>query len=322
MSNFAFLVLSIIVAFITTFVLIPPFIKLLWKFKLGKTIRQDALMGKATEFAKLHKKKEGTPTMGMVIVLFSVFLIVGITVLLHWISPQLQEWFGWSIKYSLWNRNETYLSLFTLATVGAIGVVDDYMNILGIGRTKGLSARVKMVLLLLFAGLAAYWFYNKLGFTHVAIPFFGAFDLGFWYIPLFMLVIVTMANAVNITDGLDGLAGGLLLFNYTVYAIICYNKSLFLLGALCMLIAGGLIAFLWFNIKPAKFYMGDVGALALGANLAIVAMMTDTLFVLLIISLLYGLELFSVIIQLVSKKFRGGKKVFRIAPFHHHLEAI
>lgn len=90
------------------------------------------------------------------------------------------------------------------------------------------------------------------------VPLFGAFDLGFWYIPLFMLVIVTMANAVNITDGLDGLAGGLLLFNYTVYACICYNKGLFLLGALCMLIAGGLIAFLWFNIKPAKFYMGDV----------------------------------------------------------------
>jgi UDP-N-acetylmuramyl pentapeptide phosphotransferase/UDP-N-acetylglucosamine-1-phosphate transferase len=91
--------------------------------------------------------------MGMVIVLFSVFLLVGITVLLHWISPLLQEWFGWSLRYSLWNRNETYLSLFTLATVGAIGVVDDYMNILGIGRTKGLSARVKMILLLLFAGL-------------------------------------------------------------------------------------------------------------------------------------------------------------------------
>jgi len=176
--------------------------------------------------------------MGMVVVLFSVFLIVLVTVVLQWFAPVLQEWFGWSIKHSLWNRNETYLSLFTLATVGAIGLVDDYMNILGIGRTKGLSARVKMVLLLLFAGLGAYWFYSKLGFTHVDVPLFGAFDLGFWYIPLFMLVIVTMANAVNITDGLDGLAGGLLLFNYTVYAIICYNKGLFLLGALCMLIAG------------------------------------------------------------------------------------
>lgn len=179
-----------------------------------------------------------------------------------------------------------------------------------------------MVLLLLFAGLGAYWFYVKLGYTHVELPFFGSLDLGFWYIPLFMLVIVTMANAVNITDGLDGLAGGLLLFNYAVYAFICYNKGLLLLGALCMLIVGGLIAFLWFNIKPARFYMGDVGALALGANLAIVAMMTDTLIVLLIISIIYGLELISVILQLLSKRFRNGKKVFRIAPYHHHLEAI
>jgi phospho-N-acetylmuramoyl-pentapeptide-transferase len=115
-----------------------------------------------------------------------------------------------------------------------------------------------MFLLLFFAALGAYWFYYKLGFTHIHIPFLGNLDLGWLYIPLFVLVIVTMANAVNITDGLDGLAGGLLLFNYAVYAFICYNKGLFLLGALCMLIVGGLIAFLWFNIKPARFYMGDV----------------------------------------------------------------
>ncbi len=260
--------------------------------------------------------------MGMTIVLFSVFLLVALSVLIQWLSPHLLDWFGFSLKYSLWNRNETYLSLFTLVTVGAIGLVDDYLNILGIGRTKGLSARLKMILLLFFAALGAYWFYYKLGFTHINIPFLGNLNIGWLYIPLFVLVIVTMANAVNITDGLDGLAGGLLLFNYAVYAFICYNKGLFLLGALCMLIAGGLIAFLWFNIKPAKFYMGDVGALALGANLAIVAMMTNTLVVLFIISLVYSLELLSVIVQLISKKFRNGKKIFRIAPFHHHLEAI
>jgi phospho-N-acetylmuramoyl-pentapeptide-transferase len=279
-------------------------------------------MGAATEFAKLHKKKEWTPTMGMAIVFISIGLIVGLSVLLQWLSPLLVDWFGWSLRYSLFNRNETYLSLFTLLTVGAIGLVDDYLNIIGYGRTKGLSAKIKMILLSLFAALGAYWFYYKLGFTGISIPFFGVLDLGWLYIPFFALVIVSMANAVNITDGLDGLAGGLLLFNYAVYAFICYNKWLFLLGALCMLIVGWLIAFLWFNIKPARFYMGDVGALALGANLAIVAMMTDTLVVLLIISLVYVLELFSVIIQMISKKLRGGKKIFRIAPFHHHLEAI
>lgn len=110
-------------------------------------------MGQATEFAKLHQEKAGTPTMGMAIVFFSIFLLVGLSVILQFFAPEIKEHFGITIKYSLWNRNETYLSLFTLFAVGAIGLVDDYMNILGIGRTKGLSARVKMILLLLFAGL-------------------------------------------------------------------------------------------------------------------------------------------------------------------------
>lgn len=137
----------------------------------------------------------------------------------------------------------------------------------------------------------------------------------------FVFVVVSMANAVNITDGLDGLAGGLLLFNYTVYAFLCYSRGLMILSALCLIIVGGLIAFLWFNIKPAKFYMGDVGALALGANLAIIAFMTNTILVLIIISAIYILEILSTTLQITSKKLRGGKKIFKIAPFHHHLEA-
>ena len=322
MTNLAFLATCVVVSFGLTMLLIPPFIKLLWKYKLGKTIRSEALVGKATEFAKLHKNKEGTPTMGMAIVFVSIFLIVGGSVVLVEMAPLLKEWFDWSIRYSLWNRNETYLSLFTLFSVGCIGLVDDYLNIIGYGRTKGLSAKVKMGLLLFFSALGAYWFYYKLGIQSVQVPFLGSFDLGMLYIPLFMFIIVSMANAVNITDGLDGLAGGLLLFNYAVYAFICYNKGLFILGALCMIIVGGLIAFLWYNIKPAKFYMGDVGALALGANLAIIAMMTDTLIVLVIISGIYIIEILSVILQITSKKLRNGKKIFRIAPFHHHLEAI
>ena len=203
---------------------------------------------------------------------------------MHFFSADIQNIFNIKIKYSLLNRNETYLALFTLATVGIIGLVDDYLNVRGIGRTKGLSARVKMILLMVFAGLGAYWFYVKLGHTGLHLPFVGNVSLGALYIPLFIFIIIAMANAVNITDGLDGLAGGLLLFNYTVYAFITYTQGLFILSAVCMLIVGALIAFLWFNIKPAQFYMGDVGSLALGANLGIMAMMTDTLAVLIIIS--------------------------------------
>ncbi len=322
MWNLSFLLIYLLLSFLLTFILIPPYIRFLHKYKLGKQIREEALMGKATEFAKLHKNKTGTPSMWAGIILVSIFSLVALSVVVHFFAADIQSMFNIKIKYSLWNRNETYLALFTLATVGLIWLVDDYLNVRGIGRTKGLSARVKMVLLMIFAGIWAYWFYVKLGHTGLHFPFVGNVSLGALYIPLFIFVIIAMANAVNVTDGLDGLAGGLLLFNYVVYAFITYTHGLFILSAVCMLIVGALIAFLWFNIKPAQFYMGDVWSLALGANLGIMAMMTDTLAVLIIISGIYILEICSVIIQLTSKKLRNGKKIFRIAPFHHHLEAI
>ncbi len=317
-NSLAFLLLYLIIGSVATFLIIPWYIRFLYRHNLGKKIREEWLIGKAIEFARLHAGKIGTPTMGGGVILWVVFLIVVFSICVQYFAPR----FGLSINYSLLNRNETYLALFTLFTVWGIGFVDDYLNVREIGRTKGLSARVKLILLFLFGALGAYWFYFKLGYQNVSIPFLWSIDIGIWYIPLFVLIIATMANSVNITDGLDGLAGGLLLFNYWVYAFVCYGQNLYILSALCLIICGSLIGFLWFNIKPAAFYMGDLGSLSLGATLAIMAMMTDTLIVLLITSAIFWLEMFSVIIQILSKKFRNGKKVFRIAPFHHHLEAI
>jgi phospho-N-acetylmuramoyl-pentapeptide-transferase len=137
-----------------------------------------------------------------------------------------------------------------------------------------------------------------------------------------MFIIIAGANSVNITDGLDGLAGGLLLFAFWVYGYITYDQWLYLLSTLCVTIVWALISFLWFNIKPAQFYMWDIGSLSLGATLGIMAMLTNTLFVFIILGAVFILETLSVIIQLTSKKLRNWKKVFRIAPFHHHLEAI
>lgn len=147
-------------------------------------------------------------------------------------------------------------------------------------------------------------------------------SISFLYIPLFILIFVSAANSVNITDGLDGLAGGLLFFQYAAYGFITYSKDLYILSALCLIIAGSLMAFLWFNIHPAQVFMGDVGSLSLGATLAVIAMMTDTLLAFIVMSAIFILETLSVIIQMTSKKLRNGKKIFRIAPFHHHLEAI
>ena len=318
MSDTILILGSLILSFGITFLMMPKGIELLKYYGMGKQIREEGLIGRATEFARIHAGKTGTPTMGGLMILIAVGCITGLSMLL----PHLPDIFGFSFRHSLWNRSETYIVLFTLMSVGGIGLVDDYLNVREIGRTKGLSARVKMILLILFGFIGAYWFYFKLGYSEVHIPFFWDIHFGILYIPLFILVLVATANSVNITDGLDGLAGGLLLFSYTVYAFIAYTKWLLILSAFCMIIVGALIAFLWFNIKPARIFMGDVGSLSLGATLAVIAFMTNTLIVLIVVGAIFILETLSVLIQIVSKRFRNGKKVFRIAPFHHHLEAI
>lgn len=229
---------------------------------------------------------------------------------------------GFSIKNNLWNRQETYLAIFTLVSVGLVGAVDDYLNVRGIGRTKGLSARVKMILLIILASLGAYWFFVKLGYDHIHFPFLGDVTFGYLYIPIFIFVFISAANSVNITDGLDGLAGGLLLFQFIAYGAITYIRGLYILSAFCFIISGILLAFLWFNVHPAKIFMGDTGSLAFGATLATIAFMTDTLIAFIIMSSIFIFETISVILQISSKKIRKGKKIFKIAPFHHHLEAI
>lgn len=301
--------------FLIGFLFTPYFIELLKKFKLWKQIREEALVWKATEFAKLHKTKTWTPTMWGAMILILVFIMVIFSIILQQLG---------FITNSLLNQKETYLPLFTLFTVWILWAIDDYLNIRGIGRTKWLSARFKMFWLLLFSGAGAWWFYDKLewGERILNIPFLGWFELWLYFIPLFMFIIIAGANSVNITDGLDGLAGGLLLFAFGVYGYITYDQWLYLLSTLCVTIVWALISFLWFNIKPAQFYMWDIGSLSLGATLGIMAMLTNTLFVFIILGAVFILETLSVIIQLTSKKLRKWKKVFRIAPFHHHLEAI
>lgn len=321
-SYIIYILVSLVMAFIVTFLLMPCGINLLIKYKIGKNIRSEWLIGKAEEFEKLHTKKTGTPTMGGIIMIFSMVLLVLFSVIAQILSPHMEHIFGTTFNNNLWNRNETYLAIFTLISVGIVGAIDDYLNVRGIGRTKGLSARVKMILLILLALGGAYWFFTKLGHDTIHLPFFGAVTLSYFYIPIFIFVFIAAANSVNITDGLDGLAGGLLFFQFLAYGVITYSKGLFILSAFCFIVSGILLAFLWYNVHPAKVFMGDTGSLAFGATLAIIALMTDTLVPFIIMSSIFIFETLSVIIQMTSKKFRNGKKIFRIAPFHHHLEAI
>jgi phospho-N-acetylmuramoyl-pentapeptide-transferase len=298
-------------AFLIAIIITPFFIKFLYAKKIGKQIRNTAASGeKASLYHKLHSTKTGTPTMGGIV-------IWGTTLVVLLFSHGL--YLMGLIDRSLINRQETYLPIFTLITAATLGAVDDYFNIKGLGQSKGINIKPKMFWLLLLSTLGAFWFYEKLEYDTIFIPFLGSLEIGWLYIPLFILVIVSTANAVNFTDGLDGLAGGLAVIAFTAFGIIAYMKSLIILSAFCAIIAGATLAFVWHNVPPAKFFMGDTGALALGATLGVIAMLTDSVAVLPIIGFVFVIETLSIIIQLCSKKL-FNRKVFAIAPLHHHFE--
>jgi phospho-N-acetylmuramoyl-pentapeptide-transferase len=385
-------------AFAAGLVLTPWFITFLRRNKLGKQLRVETVDGRDPSiFLKYHEKKFGTPTMGGLLIWGSILLTVLFSRVLS---------FSGVVDNSLLQRGQVYLPLFMLLSLGILGAIDDYMNILGSddakvqkvlhkakmlfwvtlpvavptiiaaarndrwvegfeilttnlgplsyvlflflfvvcivflsvcgivvgtmidewrGHTKnkrGLGVMPKILSLLLLSGIAAAWFYFKLDRDAIAIPFYGTVDLGWWYIPLFMFIIVGTANAVNVTDGLDGLAGGLLVIAFGGFGILAYLSGLTVLSAFCAVAAAAVAAFLWHNVPPALFYMGDTGALALGGTLGVIALMIDQVLILPLMGFVFVLEMLSVIIQLTSKKFRGGKKVFRAAPIHHHLEAL
>lgn len=308
------------IAFIMVTILTKPFYRLLIKLGMRKQLRDEAADGgSASIFNQLHKNKRGTPTMGGVLIWGTVALVVFLSPLMQWLNIT---------HFNLFNRNETYLPVFTLVATGVLGLIDDYLNIrawkieqlTGEKVHKGLRVRPKFFWLTFFALMGGMWFYYKLGFDQVNVPGLGDIHLGPWYIALFTFIVVAGANAVNITDGLDGLAGGLVVITFASLGIIAYMEGLILLAAFCGLIVGTTIAFLWFNVPPALFFMGDTGALALGATMGVIAMMTDSVVVLPLIASMFVVEAASSGIQMISKKLRG-KKIFLIAPLHHHFEA-
>jgi phospho-N-acetylmuramoyl-pentapeptide-transferase len=173
----------------------------------------------------------------------------------------------------------------------------------------------------LIALIGGLYFFFKLDVTSINIPFYGDLGIGWLIVPLFVLVVVSTANAVNMSDGLDGLAGGLATSAFTAYAVIAFMQGRYGVAAFCMTIVGALLSYTWFNIFPARFFMGDIGSFSLGTALGVVAMITDTVLLLPIIGLVFVAEAGSTLIQILSKKLRNGKKIFKIAPIHHHFEA-
>jgi len=219
-------------------------------------------------------------------------------------------------------REQTLLPLGALVASALVGLVDDYLNVKKIGpHGGGLQMRHRLLIYTAIAVVGAWWFYFKLDWDLLHIPFLGDFNIGWWYIPFFILVIVSTSFSVNQTDGLDGLAGGSLLTSFAAFSVISLLQGKVDLAAFCAVIAGALLAFLWFNINPARFFMGDTGSMSLGVTLGIVAMLTNAALFLPIIGIVFVVEALSTLLQMTSKKLRK-KKIFKSSPIHHHLEAI
>lgn len=292
-----------VAAFLFSMSLTPLYTYVAYRYRFWKRPRETDIEGKPLEvFSVLHKKKHARhiPTMAGVISIVVVLLITLIANL---------------------DRRQTWLPLAALVGAGVVGLIDDIINIRGSGKgVGGLRSGLKFAMISAVALIGAWYFFTKLGYSTLYIPFAGQLEVGWLIVPIFAFAVVATGNAVNISDGLDGLAGGLLAQAYAFFGIIALLQGNYGIAGFCFTILGALLSYVWFNIYPARFFMGDVGSFALGTALGVVAMLTNTLLLLPVIGLLFVVEAGSSLLQMTSKKF-FGKKIFLSAPIHHHLEA-
>jgi phospho-N-acetylmuramoyl-pentapeptide-transferase len=288
------LIQALLLAFAVVVILMTSYIRLLRFAGMGKQIRAEG--------PESHQVKAGVPTMGGL-------LLIAVVLFLFWFLR------GLPVAGAI-------APLATLLLVGLLGAVDDYLN----ARTgEGIRARQKMLWLVVVAAIAAYQIQQTYAIDTIAVPFVGAVHVDPWlYIAFAAFAIIAAANGVNITDGLDGLAGGTLVFAFVAYLLIALlnEPTQPNLATLCALLVGALLGFLWFNVHPAQVIMGDSGSLALGATLAVTALITGQILVLPIIGLIYVIETGSVVLQVGYFKLTGGRRIFRMSPIHHHYELL
>ncbi len=287
-------------AFAVAMVLTPLYTHFAYKYAWWKQHRSHSTTGEALTVIASMRIKRSVPLMAGVVTIAAIAII--------------------TLAFN-WSREQTWLPLAALIGGGFVGLIDDIINIRGKGgNVAGLRAPMKFAMITVVATLAAWFFYYKLGHTSIHIPFDGDWHVGWLIIPLFILVVVSTSNAVNISDGMDGLAGGLLVSAFGAYSIISLLQGRYGVAAFCMTIVGALLAYLWFNIPPARFFMGDVGSFALGTALGVVAMLTNTLVLLPLIALVFVIEAGSSLLQILSKRLLH-RRIFIAAPIHHHFEA-
>lgn len=287
-------------AFFLAMLITPIYTHYAFKHKLWKRSRTHSTTGEALEVISKLRIKRTVPMMG------GLVAIAAITVT--------------TLLFNL-DRGQTWLPLAALLGGGIVGLIDDIINVKGKGgNVAGLRAPIKFGMITVVALISALFFYFKLDYTTILIPLVGDVHLGWLLIPLFTLVVVSTGNAVNISDGVDGLAGGLLVSAFGAFGVIAALQGNFGIAGFCMTVVGALLAYVWFNIPPARFIMGDVGSFAFGTALGVVAMLTDTLFLLPLIAIVFVAEAGSSLLQILSKKL-FHRRIFIAAPLHHHFEA-
>lgn len=291
------LVIGCLVAFFAVVFLMPAYIRAIRRLGMGKRIRVDG--------PQSHYSKEGTPTMGGLLI---ILVVIAIALVMEMVRGEF-----------IWNPG-TFAPLATLALVGALGTVDDWLN----ARTgDGIRARHKLIWQTAVALIVAWQIQDTYDVKNIAVPFVGPIGIDPWLYILFgAFAIVASSNAVNITDGLDGLAGGLLVFafiGFMAIAALNTNPAQPNLAILCAIIIGAVLGFLWFNVHPAQVFMGDSGSLGLGATLAVTALITGQVMLLPVIGLVFVLETVQDIAQILWFKWKG-RRLFRMAPLHHHFE--
>lgn len=291
-----------VVAFALAMILTPLYTFFAYRYKFWKQQRTTSTTGeKLSIFNKLHaaKFKRNIPTMAGMIFVFAVAVVT---------------------LFNL-DRGQTWLPLAAFVGGAFVGLLDDIINLRSNGKgVAGLRSSIKFATIATIGLVLGWFFYAKLGFDIVHIPFVGSWDLGWMIVPVFAFAVVATGNAVNISDGLDGLAGGLAATSFAAFGIIALLQGQAALAGFCFTVVGALLSYLWFNIHPARFFMGDVGSFALGTSLGVVAMLTNSLFLLPIIGLVFVVEAGSSLLQIASKKI-FKRKIFISAPIHHHLEA-
>lgn len=305
-----------LIAFFISWIIYPIYISILKKYKFGKTIREASVTGeKSTIFSQLHEHKQGTPTMWG-----GIFLIV--MGLMIWLSFVLKDM--WFINNTLFNRQETYVLLFGFFSMGLIGLVDDFLNIKWYGAVKWLSAKAKLIGMVVFSAFISRWFFSRLGIDYINLwPIAGKISLGLFYPILTFFATIAIVNAINITDGLDGLAWGLMTIILFVLGIILFFNQTYIAATVIVIVAAILVAFMFYNIHPAKIFMGDSWAFALwgliSSLLYFLNMRTGILVPFIILFGLFIIELFSSFLQIFWKKY-FKKKLFAVSPLHHLFE--